>query len=663
MVRNFIKLFLIFFFLFPKFILFGQEKQNKDSLLQIVNMHEEDTLTVNALTELSELYIYQNIDSALLYSSNALVLSENLLFDTGTAGAYRELGRINTIAGHYKKALNYFYKALKINDKLKDTLNSGRNLAGIGIIHYYQGNLDKSLDFCLNAVEIFKKKNASEDLANVYNNIGLIYSDYHKLDTARIYFDKTITIAKQIGNSKIIISALGNTARIYLFKKEYKKSVNKFLELTKKINSENDKSTLSITYSNISMIYIQLAEKYSEKKISYADSSLEYAEKALKYAEEVNSNSLRSYAYSSYTEAYKVKNNYRKAFEYLEKFTDVNDSIFNKDKINAIAAIESKYQNEKKQLIIESLQKQKAADNKIIQKQKTIITIIIVGFLIVSVLLLFLIYLYRSKNRALFLLDEKNKDILLHQEEIAAQRDKISEIAFELKKSNRTKNKLFSIIAHDLKNPFQGIIGFSEMIKEKAEESNLKTISKYAEYIYNASNQTYKFLDNLLDFTRSQIGLIKYNPEKIKLKNIIDDSITLIQCNAEEKGVSMYNETDETLTIYADEIMISTVLRNLISNAVKFTSEDGFVKITAKKSKDSVIIKIIDNGTGIKETDIPKLFKADLNFSTFGTHNEKGTGLGLVVCKDFIKKNNGTISVESEIGKGSTFTILLPANK
>ncbi|MCF6184835.1 MAG: tetratricopeptide repeat protein [Bacteroidales bacterium] len=147
-------------------------------------MHEEDTLTVNALTELSELYIYQNIDSALLYSSNALVLSENLLFDTGTAGAYRELGRINTIAGHYKKALNYFYKALKINDKLKDTLNSGRNLAGIGIIHYYQGNSDKSLDFCLNAVEIFKKKNASEDLANVYNNIGLIYSDYHKLDTA-----------------------------------------------------------------------------------------------------------------------------------------------------------------------------------------------------------------------------------------------------------------------------------------------------------------------------------------------------------------------------------------------------------------------------------------------------------------------------------------------
>ncbi|NOZ35355.1 MAG: sensor histidine kinase [Chlorobi bacterium] len=626
-------------------------------------MPEKDTSTVNALSELAELYIYQNIDSALMYSNNALALSENLFFYTGTAGAYRELGRINRIAGHYEKALNYFYKALKINDKLKDTLNRGRNFAEISIIHYYQGNLDKSLEFCLKAADIFKKKNISKDLANVYNNIGLIYSGYNKLDTAQNYFDKTITIAKQIGNNKIIISALGNTARNFLLKKEYRKSINKFIELSKKINSENDKSTLSLTYSNISMVYLKLAEKNNRKKISYADSSLKYAEKALKYADEVNANSLRLYAYNSYTEAYKLKKNYRKAFEYLEKFTDVNDSIFSKDKINAIAAIETKYQNEKKQLIIESLQKEKISDDKIIQKQKTIIFIVIVGFIIVLVLLLFLIYLYRSKKRALFLLDEKNKDILIHREEIAAQRDKISEIAFELKKSNRTKNKLFSIIAHDLKNPFQGIIGFSEMIKEEAEKSDLKTISKYAKYIYNASNQTYKFLDNLLNFTRSQIGLLKYNPKNINLKNIFDDSITLIQSNAKEKGVSLINETNKTLTAYADETMISTVMRNLISNAVKFTSEGGFVKITAKKDKDSVIIKIIDNGTGIKETDIPKLFKADLNFSTFGTHNEKGTGLGLVVCKDFIKKNNGTISVESEIGKGSAFTILLPANK
>ena len=148
MFNSFIKIFLMLFFLFPKFSLFGQEKQNKDSLLQIVSRHKEDTLTVNALTELSEFYIYQNIDSALMYSNNALALSENLLFDTGIAGAYRELGRINTITGHYEKALNYFYKALEINNKLKDTLNSGRNFAGIGIIHYYQSNLDKSLDFC-----------------------------------------------------------------------------------------------------------------------------------------------------------------------------------------------------------------------------------------------------------------------------------------------------------------------------------------------------------------------------------------------------------------------------------------------------------------------------------------------------------------------------------
>ena len=191
----------------------------------------------------------------------------------------------------------------------------------------------------------------------------------------------------------------------------------------------------------------------------------------------------------------------------------------------------------------------------------------------------------------------------------------------------------------------------------------MNKIKKFAEYIFNVSNQTYKLLDNLLNFTRSQIGLIKYNPEIINIKELVEEGIVLVQSTAEVKGVELINETNQKHSAYADESMISTVIRNLISNAVKFTSEGGYVKVQTENSNDKVVIKIIDCGVGIKEDDISKLFKADLNFTTFGTENEKGTGLGLVVCKDFTVKNGGTITVESEVGKGSTFTVTLPANK
>ncbi len=661
MLKNFLKFYILLFFLLSELILFSQNKIKKDSLLGIVNMYGNDTTAVHALVSLSEIFLYQNSDSALFYCKKASDISEKFSFDKGKAESYRNLGRINTISGHYEEALDYFYEALKVNDKLFDTLSMGNNFASIGIVHYYQHDLDKAMEFFKKAAEIFKTKNVLKELGRVFNNMGLVYSDYNNLDTAQYYFDKTIENAKRIGDTKIEISALGNLARIFLIKKEFGKAVQKFQKLIKKTDTVNDKSTICITYANICSAYLNMIPR--NKNINYSDSALKYNILAMKYADELNSNTFRLYAYDNFAEIYKKKHEYKKAFENLEKYTTLNDSIFNQEKTKAIANIEAKYENEKKQLIIENLQKEKQADAIIIQKKNTIILIIIIGFLIVFVLLLFLFNLYRSKNQALILLDVKNKDILKQREEIAAQRDKLSEIAFELKKTNRTKNKLFSIIAHDLKNPFQGIIGFSEMIKNEAADYKADKIEKYSEYIYDVSNQTFKLLENLLDFTRSQMGLIKYNPENININSVINDSITLLGSNADEKGVTLINETDKTLTAFADETMISTVIRNLISNAVKFTQKGGFVKIKEEKENNFVVIKIIDNGVGIKKSDIPKLFKADLNFSTFGTQKEKGTGLGLVVCKDFVVKNKGTISVESEEGKGSTFTIKLPVNK
>ena len=658
--RTYIVLIIIVFFVSSR--ISAQSEINKDSLLNIVNLNTGSTETIEALNQLAEYYFDRNIDTAVIFGKRALILSQKIYYEKGIADSYRNLGRLYTMSGEYKKSFSYFYKALKINEALKDSLSIGKNYSSIGIVHYYQGDVDEALEFCKKAAAIYKTNNYTKGLARIYNNIGLFYSDLDKLDTAEIYFSKTIEIAKKTHDLKIETSALGNIARNFMIKNEYQKAIEIFLKIPEKARKINNKTILAVTYVNIAAAYLNLAEKKIHKN-AYFDSSLKCNAIALKYAEQLNSNALKSYAYSGLTDTYKAMHDYKNAFKSFEKYQIINDSIFNQKKTEAIASIEEKYENDKKQIQIENLQKEKQADLKLIQKKNTIILIVIIGFLIVLILSLFLYKLYRAKKHALILLDEKNKDILVQKEEIAAQRDKISEIAFELKKANRTKNKLFSIIAHDLKNPFQGIIGFSEMIKEDAEKQNLNKIKKFAEYIFNVSEQTYKLLDNLLNFTRNQIGLIKYNPEIINIKEIVEEGIILVQSTAEVKGVKLIDETNHKHTAYADESMISTVIRNLISNAVKFTSEGGYVKVQTENSNDKVVIKIIDCGVGIKEDDISKLFKADLNFTTFGTENEKGTGLGLVVCKDFAVKNGGTITVKSEVGKGSTFTVTLPANK
>ncbi|RLD49642.1 MAG: hypothetical protein DRI94_10750, partial [Bacteroidetes bacterium] len=475
----------------------AQSEINKDSLSDVIKLNNEDIETVKALNILSEYYLYQNIDSSVFFGKQALELSKKISYKKGIAESYRSIGRTNTISGHYKESLDCFYKALKINEALNDSLSIGKNYSSIGIVHYYQGDIEKALEFCEKTVEIYKTNDYTKGLARVYNNIGLFYSDLDKLDTAEIYFSKTIEIAKKIHDLKVETSALGNIARNLMIKNDYQKAIEIFLKIPGKARKINDKTILAITYANIAVAYLNLAEKKINKN-AYFDSSLKYNAIALKNAEQLNSNSLKAYAYNGLTGTYKAMHDYKNAFKSLEKYQIINDSIFNQKKTEAIANIEAKYENEKKQLVIENLQKEKQTDLKLIQKKNTIILIVIIGFLIVLVLSLFLYKLYRAKKQSLKLLDEKNKDILIHKEEIAAQRDKISEIAFELKKTNRTKNKLFSIIAHDLKNPFQGIIGFSEMIKEDAEKQNLNKIKKFAEYIFNVSNQTYKLLDNLL---------------------------------------------------------------------------------------------------------------------------------------------------------------------
>lgn len=239
----------------------------------------------------------------------------------------------------------------------------------------------------------------------------------------------------------------------------------------------------------------------------------------------------------------------------------------------------------------------------------------------------------------------------------------IRESERKLKELNATKDKFFSIIAHDLKGPLGIMVGFSDMLSEFWE--NLSEVEKKetVEGINVSSKKLFKLLENLLDWSRSQTGRIKYEPDMISLRYLIESTIILLMQNALEKDIELDAEVNEDINVFVDREMIATVIRNLVANAIKFTDSGGRIDILAEEKGDVVEVAVVDTGIGIRKEDMKKLFRIDVHHSTIGTSQEKGTGLGLILCREFVERHGGKIWAESEFGKGSTFKFTLPKQR
>ena len=229
-----------------------------------------------------------------------------------------------------------------------------------------------------------------------------------------------------------------------------------------------------------------------------------------------------------------------------------------------------------------------------------------------------------------------------------------------LKDINATKDKFFSIIAHDLKSPFNSIIGFSNLLAEHINQKNYDGIEEYAGIIQDSSWRAMDLLTNLMEWSRTQTGRMQFNPEKIEIASIINQVTEQSNPSAQQKSISISKELPEKVFVHADKAMISTILRNLISNAIKFTKPGGKIRISELLTADELIISVIDTGVGLDKETISKLFRFDQIAPTRGTQQETGTGLGLILCNEFITRHGGKLWAEGEPGKGSTFSFTLP---
>ena len=250
------------------------------------------------------------------------------------------------------------------------------------------------------------------------------------------------------------------------------------------------------------------------------------------------------------------------------------------------------------------------------------------------------------------------RDITVRKEAEA----KINEYNEELKALNQDKDKFFSIVAHDLKSPLTALLGYSEVIAQECEELTLDEIREFSTNIHDVAKNVNDLLSNLLDWSRIQTGRLKYEPEMLNLYEISEKVCGLFYDYAKRKQVELHNHIPDDLEISGDRNMIYTILRNLTSNALKFTKSCDQIKINAERTNSHIKISVADSGVGIPKEVLEKLFRTDTHHTTLGTEKEQGTGLGLRLCKEMVNRHGGEISVSSVLGEGSTFTFTVPSN-
>ncbi len=275
-------------------------------------------------------------------------------------------------------------------------------------------------------------------------------------------------------------------------------------------------------------------------------------------------------------------------------------------------------------------------------------------FLIILIMVFLVLYYREKKLQPL---------ILAQNRELEKRASELAQTEQDLVRLNSTKDKLFSIIVHDLKNPFNALLGFTEILHEDSGNLSREQVFTYFDIINKSSANLYLLLENLLEWSKNQTGNIIYSPGEFEILDLVKNEINNAYATAERKKIILETDIHPGIKVMADKNLMATVLRNLLNNAIKFTPKNGKVSVRMVEEEKCFRVSVWDTGTGISENEQKKLFNLASSYTTTGTENEKGSGLGLIICKEFIEKNGGALSLASEPGKGSTFSFTIPKIK
>ena len=501
----------------------------------------------------------------------------------------------------------------------------------LGDINFQLRLSDKSILYYQKGVDVSNEIGSNEALSNIYVGMGMVYERLIvDLETAIEYYEKAREVSCQYNRVSIEVNVTNNLANIFFLQKNFSKALTEYhkaLALQKGRGVDDSDIPININIG-ASHLYLQ----------NY-DSARLYLNKSLSEIAESHNSEYLAIAYLNMFRLDSAVGNHLAANEYLKEYYQLNDSLARHKFRTEVADLTLSYETEQKEQLNQALQKENALQEEQLKTQKQLGYLKILALLVVSV---FGLWLWFSK-RKLSRLNDKLRD----------QRNKLETL-------NTTKDKFFSILAHDLKSPFNSLLGFLEILHEDFYTMSDDEKVEIIDNLYATSTNTFELLINLLDWSRSQRGRNEYNPEQLGLQASVDRVFEILKNRAATKEHHLVSHVKNGLSIRTDKMMFETILLNLVNNSIKFTNPGGTIEVGAEIHDHKLLISVKDNGIGIPAENIGGLFAIDNQYRTQGTNNELGTGLGLIICKEFVDKMGGEISVVSTEGVGSEFSIVLP---
>ncbi len=576
------------------------------------------------------------------------------------SGKISEAIEANNILGLLFSENGNFRAALEIHQK---SVNFAREIIDnnkLRLALTYEGNDLMALNRFEEAVvtfrEIYELSKTQTDIrerASAAKNLARAEVSVRNFTRAEELLRKSLADFEQLAYQAGILQTLNELGNLYESDNKNSEAINVYNDIIAKASAWNDLYYFSLCNRKAGEVFMK------DKNI---ESAKPYLDKALEAALKTNNQELLKNCWHSLSDYFEISGDYLSALKYFRLYTIGKDSIDKLQQAELLILRQANFDISQKNSEINHMEKQVellekdreirslALKKKNIQKN---FAILIVLLLLLVVFLLWKRYQFKIKKEA-----ELSNSLDIQR----LTNQKLEESEKELQNLNASKDRFFSIIAHDIKNPLAGILGFGEHLVRNYKTLDPEEIKEIAVTINDASHNLYSLLENLLSWSRLQTGRLKYSPTSFNLKEICSKSIELQKINAGNKGISLKSNLEDMLEVHADINMFMLVIRNLLSNAVKFTNKGGTIVITSGREGGMAIICIRDNGVGISEENILKLFHIDGGFSTRGTSNEEGTGLGLLLCKECVEKNGGTISVSSKPGEGSTFCFTVPLN-